>query len=255
MTIAPLHPSYGPLADAARAGPGDRRSATSRLPALAAAATAVFSVVYAVGYLVVAPPAQRGTDVDAALRSLVTDPAGMRIAAGCLVAAGITSGLAVAALRVRLRRPGDSLLAWATIAGVAGGLASAAHGFGEIVTLQRVAERYVEGDAATRAAAELVKAVPSAVDPLGLATFALAGLVTLVFAHRLRAVAPRLALVGLVYGLDLVVLFVVNAAGIDGAVLATGGLASLLVGPAWWLGVASHLRSVPAPALVSGRCG
>jgi hypothetical protein len=90
---------------------------------LAALATGALSIVYAVGYLVVAPSAQRGSDVDAALRSLAADPLGVRIAAACLVAAGLTSGIALTALRGRLTRVDDNLLAWATVAGVVGGLA------------------------------------------------------------------------------------------------------------------------------------
>src|SRR3712207_8972074 len=91
--------------DRAWAVPTPSPAGPSRLPALAAVATAAFSIIYAVAYLVVTPAAQRGDDVDASLRSLVADPLGMRIAAGCLVAAGLSSGLALLALRARMRQP------------------------------------------------------------------------------------------------------------------------------------------------------
>lgn len=84
-------------------------------------------------------------------------------------------------------------------------------------------------------------AAPAQVDPRGLATFLLAGLVALVLGLVLRPSAPRLGLLGMVLGVDMAALFVATAIGIGGLVLVTGGLASVVLGPIWWVGLARLL--------------
>ncbi len=44
-----------------------------------------------------------------------------------------------------------------------------------------------------------------------------------------------LGLLGMVLGVDMVVLFVATAVGISALVLVTGGLASVVLGPTWWV--------------------
>jgi hypothetical protein len=44
---------------------------------------------------------------------------------------------------------------------------------------------------------------------------------------------------------DMVALFVASAAGVNAVVLVTGGLASVVLGPAWWLGVARLVTARP----------
>jgi hypothetical protein len=82
----------------------------------------------------------------------------------------------------------------------------------------------------------------SPTDPRGFATFGLAGLWMLV----LGLVAPGavggwpgwLTPVALVGGLDLLALFAATVAGTEIPILLTGGLASVALGPAFWIGVA-----------------
>lgn len=217
-----------------------------RLGAVCAVLVALLSVIYAVAYLVVAPSAQRGSDVGALMRSYHAHPAGMRLASLCLAASGITSGLAVAALCGWLSRGrARPALAWAQAAGVAGGLLTAAHGLGDLVSLNAQSARYVHGAAAVRSAVEAQHALPSAVDPRGLVTFGLTGLVVGALALSVRGRRPRLGALGLILGADLLVLFAATAFGVHGLVLASGGLASLVLGPAWWVGVAGLLRASP----------
>lgn len=56
-----------------------------------------------------------------------------------------------------------------------------------------------------------------------------------------RGDRPRLGLLGIVLGIDMVLLFVATAAGIGPLVLPTGGLASVVLGPMWWVSVARLL--------------
>ncbi|HMC09212.1 MAG TPA: hypothetical protein VKL22_07820, partial [Actinomycetota bacterium] len=69
------------------------------------------------------------------------------------------------------------------------------------------------------------------------ATFALAGLAILVFGAALRPSRRGLGTLGIVLGVDMVALLVANSLGSTPAVLVTGGLASVILGPIWWISV------------------
>lgn len=218
-----------------------------RVAAISAVAVAGLSIVYAVAYLGITPSAQRGSDVDEFYRSYLADPAGTRIAATCLLLSGLIVGLPVVALTRRLAGRAADSMAWAGIVGVVAGLATAAHGLNSLLGVDKLARQYATGDPATRAAVAVAGAQPSEVDPRGLATFCAAGLVALAFGLALRPVNRRLGLLGIVLGLDMVVLFVATAVGIGPLVLLTGGLASVVLGPLWWVSIARVLRSADPP--------
>jgi hypothetical protein len=225
-----------------------RRLDLPHTAAIAAVAVGTLSLLYAVFYLIVAPPAQRGSDVDALYRSYLADPAGLRLAALCLFGSGLLTTLVYAALH---RLPGDLDVGWrrwALILGVVSGVATSAHGLADLIDGDKLAHLYASGDAATRAAVSVAHATTSAVDPRGLATFGLVGLVVFTFSWHLRTDTPKLALLGLVFGVDLVLLFLSSAVGIPILILITGGLASVVLGPVWWFGVAVRLRRAPAAA-------
>lgn len=59
-------------------------------------------------------------------------------------------------------------------------------------------------------------------------------------------------LLGIVLGVDMIVLFLATAIGISGLVLLTGGLASVVLGPLWWVSVA-RLLWAPGTAGVTPR--
>jgi hypothetical protein len=77
----------------------------------------------------------------------------------------------------------------------------------------------------------------------GVATFAASGLAVLALGLALRGASRRLGLLGAVLGGDLVVLFAATAIGVGPLVLLAGGLASVVLGPAFWLGAARLLAA------------
>jgi hypothetical protein len=217
----------------------DRRF--DQLGAVSALLVAALSILYAIAYLVVTPAAQRESDVDAFFRSYSADPTGLRIASICLLVSGLVIGVPAVALAGRLRTTSRRGVSWAAILGVAAGLATAAHGLADLVGLNELADRYETGDAATRAAVTVAKVSPSQVDPRGLATFCAAGLVVLVLGLALIPRNARVGVLGVVLGVDMLVLFLATAVGVNTLVLITGGLASVVLGPIWWVAVASVL--------------
>src|SRR4051794_29387754 len=153
----------------------------TRLAAGAALAVAVLSIIYAVAFLLITPSAQRGDDAAKALQSYLDDPTGLRLASIALLLSGVAATVVAVGLYGRLRRHGPLLALWAGALGVVAGAATAAHGFADLVGLDKLAHRFADGDAATRAAVLVANALPSPTDPRGLATFGLAGLVALAF--------------------------------------------------------------------------
>jgi xanthosine utilization system XapX-like protein len=218
-----------------------------RAGALAAAAAAALSLLYALAYLVVTPAAQRASNVDNLYRSYQAHPTGARMASTCLALSGLLVGVAVVALARRLSARAPAAMSWASILGVVAGFGTAAHGLVALLGENELARKYATGDAATRAAVAVAHASPSQVDPRGLATFCAAGLAVLVLGAALRGHERRLGLLGMVLGLDMVALFLATATGVGPLVLLTGGLASVVLGPIWWISVARML-SRPASA-------
>jgi hypothetical protein len=219
-------------------GPG---RALSRGAALAAATVGLVSLVYAVFYLFVAPSAQRGTDVNAALRSYLAHPAGLRVASICLFVSGLLTTVVYAALHAQPGALGASPRTWALAIGVVSGVATSLHGLADLIDLDKLAHSYVGGDAATRSAVLVVHATTSPVDPRGLATFGLVGLVVFAFSRHLRGQSRLIGLLGQVLGVDMVLLFVSSAFASTVPILVTGALASVILGPAWWFAVALRL--------------
>ncbi|MDQ2951216.1 MAG: hypothetical protein M3R54_03025, partial [Chloroflexota bacterium] len=88
----------------------------------------------------------------------------------------------------------------------------------------------------------------SPTDPRGFATFGLAGVWMLLAGLELRQrtdlrrVYWQLAVAG---GLDLIALFVATVLGSTPLILFTGGLASLILGPAFWLMTGRLLTAAP----------
>jgi hypothetical protein len=147
-----------------------------RVGAIGAGAVGVLSVVYAIAYLGITPAAQRGSHVDQFFRSYLAHPTGLRLASVCLVLSGLVSGAAIVALVGRLGR--NSVrppLTWAGVVAIVAGLATSAHGLGDLLGIDELAHRYATGDAATRAAVIVAHGAPSPIDPRGLATFAAEG--------------------------------------------------------------------------------
>ena len=136
------------------------------------------------------------------------------IAAGALAASVATVGMS--------DRAGGPNARWLAPFGVGYALLSAAHGvYAAILAGQGLAA----GDL-------------SATDPRGLATFGLAGvwMLALGLSARGAATIPRnLALLAITGGADLILLFFATVAGSTPLILLTGGFASVVLGPAFWI--------------------
>lgn len=222
-----------------------------RIGGAAAAAIAGLSLLYALAFLVITPAAQRESDVDAFYRSYLDEPTGARIASTCLLLSGLAAGPAVVALARRHAGNAPAAISWVRILGVVAGLATAAHGLTNLLGIDELARDYAAGDAATRAAIAVAHSSPSAVDPRGLATFGVAGVVAFVLGMAVRPSRDRLGVLGMVLGVDMIILFLATAIGIDPLVLLAGGLASVVLGPVWWLSVARLLWR-PTAAQIAG---
>ena len=180
-------------------------AAFRRWGGFAAYGVAAFSILYAIVYL----------------GFVRTDPtnASASALANALIAAGALSGAAATgALGAFV---GGALGAWLSTFGVVYSLLSATHGvFAAISDTQGYADLDL-----------------SPTDPRGFATFALAG-VWLIVAGRtlagrtdLRRLYAQLAITA---GIDLVLLFIATVVGSTPLILVFGGLASVVLGPAFW---------------------
>jgi hypothetical protein len=217
-----------------------------RLGALAAGGVALLSLLYALSYLVITPAAQRASDVDGFYRSYLAHPTGARMASTCLLLSGLLVGPAVVALARRWSVDAPGALSWVAILGVVAGFGTAAHGLVALVGEDELARKYATADAAVQAAVRVAHASPSQVDPRGLATFCAAGIAVFVLGLAARRLQPRLGLLGVVLGVDMVLLFLATALGVSALVLVTGGLASVVLGPAWWVSAGRLLWALPS---------
>ena len=177
-----------------------------RLGGWAAYLVAAFSLMYAVVYL-------------GFVRTDATNATASTLAWTLIAAGALSAALATAALASYIGGAAGTFL---TAFGVGYALLAAAHGAFAAI-----------GDAQGFADLDL-----SPTDPRGFATFGLAGAWLLIAGLRLRAhpglrpVYSQLAIVG---GIDLIILFVATVLASTPLILVSGGLASVLLGPAFWL--------------------
>jgi hypothetical protein len=166
---------------------------------------AAFSLAYAVVYLGVASPNPENRAANALAYAL--------IAAGAL-----SASVAVVAMS---ERAGGANARWLAPFGVGYALLSAAHGVYDAI-----------------GAGSGVALAVSPTDPRGFATFGLAGVWMLVLGLSARGTPslPRnLATIAVAGGVDLILLFLATVAQSTPFILVTGGLASVILGPAFWI--------------------
>ncbi len=189
--------------------------AFSRRAGFQAYLIAAFSLIYAVVFL-----------------GLVRDHpenAGAAALSWALIAgAGLSATIATVSASARV---GGDARWWLAALGVGYGLLSVAHGtFAAIATEQGIT------------IADL-----SSTDPRGLATFGLAGLWALMLGLEIRsgnsALPGNLGWLAIVTGFDLIALFFATVAAANTLILITGGLASLLLVPGFWIWTGRALRA------------
>jgi hypothetical protein len=192
--------------------PVDR--AFSRRAGVQAYLIAAFSLVYAVVFL-------------GFVRNHPENTQAAALASALIAGGGLAATIATTSLGARI---GGDARWWLTALGVGYGLLSATHGTFEAIAIQQ----------------GLALPAISPTDPRGLATFGLAGLWA--FTLGLETVAgsgtlPRnLGWLAIVSGLDLIVLFLATVAAYEGLILVSGGLASVILVPAFWIWTGRVLR-------------
>ena len=188
--------------------------AFSRRAGFQAYLIAAFSLLYAVVFLGFVRNHPENTQAAALAWALI---------AGAGLAATVTTTSTAA-------RIGGDARWWLTAIGVGYGLLSAAHGtFAAVAVEQGIA------------ASDL-----SPTDPRGLATFGLAGLWALTLGLEVvagNATLPRnLGWLAIISGIDLIVLYVATVAQAETLILVSGGLASVILVPAFWVWTGRILR-------------
>jgi hypothetical protein len=224
-----------------------------RAGAAGALGLAVLSVLYAVAFLIITPSDQRSDDVGKFFRSFADDPTGRQLANVCFLLAGICGTFAVIALAEQLRPAGRLWASWAAIVGVIANLAGSAHGLWNLSRLHLLSELYSNPD--NRVAVDVVYRQPSPVDPVAFFRFAIGGGVALVLALlilRTSSLPRKLGWVGIALGADTIVLFAASWADVSALTLASGGIASLILLPAFWVwaGILLWRESESVPAVV-----
>jgi hypothetical protein len=198
----------------------------TRFGGLSAIIVGILSLLYAVFYLVIT----RQSEMAGALGSWII-----------LAASGIFSSAALVALYERLRPSSEGFALWGLALGLFSSFATLMHGAYQALLL--IALPSAGGN--QQAAIELVRMVPSPIDPAGLGTFGLIGLASLVtgmiivIGGRLPRALGYLAIVNAVL---LIVLFFASAANAQTLILISGGLTSVLVGPIYWIWLGRELR-------------
>ena len=207
----------------------------ARFGGLSAMIVGALSILYAIFFLVITPRAESV----GALGSWII-----------LAVSGIFSSAAFVALYLRLRPASEGFALWGLVLGLFSSFATLTHGAWQALVLTTLNS----ADSSQRAAIELMRMVPSPVDPAGVATFGVIGLASLVtgmiilVSGRLPRPLGTLAVANAVL---LVTLYFATAAGAQALILLSGGLTSVIVGPIFWLWLGRELRRESAVAVAA----
>jgi len=179
----------------------------------------VLSLLYALFYLVIARQAEYAGN----LGSWVI-----------LAVSGVFSSAAYVALYQILKTKGGGLELWALVLGAVASLATLQHGTYEALLVRTM--RFADGP--TREAIDTARRLFSEVDPAGLSAFLLIGITTFLFSWlilRSGDLPAGLGYLGILNAVLLAVLFIASANTMRTLILISGGLTSVVVGPAWWI--------------------
>lgn len=207
----------------------------SRFGGLSAMLVGALSILYAIFFLVITP---RNESLGAAGSWII------------LAVSGIFSSAAFVALYERLRPTSSGFALWALALGLFSSFATLSHGVYQALLLMTLPS----AGESQRTAIELVRMVPSQLDPAGLGTFGIIGLASLVTGFLIlagRRLPRALGYLAVVNALLLIALFFANAAGAQTLILLTGGLTSVIVGPIWWIWLGRELRREPSATVAT----
>jgi len=199
---------------------------TSRFPTFSARLVGVLSIAYAIFFLLISRQAP-----------FIGGLGGWII----LAASGFFSSAVYVALYTRLKENDETMALWAMILGVGASFATILHGSYQALLLAR----YSNLTGSLNDTLTNLQALPSQADPGGLATFFLVGIVSLLFSSLfLRSgVFPRnLAVLGVVNGCLLIILYLATISGVQTLILISGGLTSVILGPIWWIWIGAAMQ-------------
>jgi hypothetical protein len=200
-------------------------SSFSKIGGSSAILTGVLSIAYAIFYLVIAP------------RSAYVGTFGSWL---ILAASGFFTSAVMIALYLRLKAANEGLSLWFLLLGLASSFATLQHGVYEALVTSQMRMSPVDPGSEL----DMILRLPSQIDPAGLATFFVVGIVTFMISILILQTGsfPRaLGYLGLFNALLLVVLYFASAAGVQALILISGGLTSVIVGPIWWMWLGRQL--------------
>jgi hypothetical protein len=186
----------------------------------------VLSLLYALFYLVIARRAEYAGNLGSWT---------------ILAVSGIFSSAVYVALYQILKTKGGGFELWALVLGAAASLATLQHGTYEALLVRTM--RFADGP--TREAIDTARRLFSEVDPAGLSAFLLVGIATFLFSWlilRSGELPIGLGYLGIINAVLLAVLFFASANAMRTLILISGGLTSVVVGPAWWIWLGISLQ-------------
>jgi hypothetical protein len=160
-----------------------------------------------------------------------------------LAISGIFSSAAYVGLYQRLKSSFDGLELWALALGILASFATLQHGIYRALLVRGLAV----SDTATRDSIDTARRLFSQVDPAGLATFFVVGLVSFLFSWMILSslenrLPSGLGYLGILNAILLVVLFFASSVGNQTLILISGGLTSVIAGPIWWIWLGLSLQ-------------
>jgi hypothetical protein len=205
----------------------------TRFGGLSAMIVGALSILYAIFFLVIT----RQSESVGTLGSWII-----------LALSGIFSSAALVALYERLRPTSEGFALWGLALGLFSSFATLMHGAYQALMLIALPSAGQN----QQAAIELVRMVPSQIDPAGLGTFGLIGLASLVTGILIMSGGrlPRaLGYLAVANAVLLIVLFFASAANAQTLILISGGLTSVILGPIYWIWLGRELRREAQPAI------
>ena len=150
---------------------------------------------------------------------------------------GLLGSAAYVGVYQRIKGANEGLALWGLVLGLGAAFATFTHGIYQALLTNLLHGTLAE---AQRNAITASRLVPSSLDPNGLATFFLSGIVAFVIGLvilRGNSLPKGLGVLAIINAVLLVTLFAATVMGLSTLILISGGLASVIAGPIWWVGM------------------